>query len=191
MELRTLTSPPRWSQTSPLFCAHFSTTLLAFTGKFSPKCKKFWSLQSSIHIKLNQRGNKVDCQHSSTLFQHWYLIENESWDDVYLSTLFQRSQNNVERITSIQRRWTNVVSTLKFCWKWKLSRHMFIDVVSTLTKQRWNNIDTSIHRRWPSVVSTLIVSWKWNLSQRIFICVASTLRKQHLNNFLNCCTNVD
>ena len=95
-------------------------------------------------------------------------------------------------ITSIQRRWTNAISTLKFGWKWKLSRRMFIDVVSTLTKQRWNNIDriTSIQSRWPNVVSTLIVSWKWNLSQRMFIGVASALRKQHLNNFINCCTNV-
>ena len=149
MELCTVTSPPKWSQTSPLFCVHFSTTLLAFTGKFSTKWKKFWSLQPSIHINVES-----------------------TWKQRWLSTFI------------------NVVSTLIFGWNWKLSRHMFIDVVSTLTKQCWNNIDTSVQRWWPNVVSTLIVSWKWSLSQRIFICVASTLRKQHLNNFINCCTNV-
>ena len=96
----------------------------------------------------------------------------------------------LRRSYGVQR--TNVASTLKFSWKWKLSRRMFIDIVSTLTKQRWNNIDriASIQRRWPNVLSTLVVSWKWNLSQRMFIGVASTLRKQHLNNFINCCTNV-
>ena len=32
----------------------------------------------------------------------------------------------------------NVISTLEFGWKWKLSRRIFIYVVSTLTNQRWN-----------------------------------------------------
>ena len=38
----------------------------------------------------NQLWNNVDCQRSSTLFQRWYLIENESSAGVYLSTSFQR-----------------------------------------------------------------------------------------------------
>ena len=50
----------------------------------------------------------------------------------------------------------DVVSALKFGWKWKLSRRMFIDIVSTLTKQRWNNID----RINVDAVSTLIVSFE-------------------------------
>ena len=41
------------------------------------------------------------------------------------------------------QRWSsafiNVVSTLIFGWK--LSRRIFIDFVSTLTKQRWNNVN--------------------------------------------------
>ena len=103
-----------------------------------------------------------------------------------VSTLAKECWNNVDRITSIQRRLTNVVSTMKFGWKWKLSRRMFIDVVSTLTKQRWNNIDRimSIQSRWSNVFSTLIVSWKWNLGQHMFISVALTLRKQHLNKLV-------
>ena len=56
---------------------------------------------------LNQRWNSVDRQRSSTLFQRWYLVENESWADVCLLTLFQRWQNKVET-TLIELRWFNV-----------------------------------------------------------------------------------
>ena len=100
--------------------------------------------------QTHQRWNTVDRQRSSTLFQHWYLVENESWAKVHLSTLFQR-WNNVDRITLIQRRWTNVVSTLKFGWKWKLSRRMFIGVASTLRKQHLNTLSIVIlmfTRKW-------------------------------------------
>ena len=100
---------------------------------------KFWLWQSSEIGRVPSKHINVDCQRSSTLFQRWYLVENESWADVHLSTLFQRWQNNVDRITSIQRRWTNVVSTLKFGWKWKLSRRMFIGIASTLSKHHLNN----------------------------------------------------
>ena len=40
--------------------------------------------------KSNQRWNKLDFQSFSTLFQRWYFVENESWADICLSTLFQR-----------------------------------------------------------------------------------------------------
>ena len=89
---------------------------------------------------------------------------------------------NVE--STLKQSWSstfiNVVSTLIFGWKWKLSRHMFIDVVSTLTKQRWNNVDrvTLIQCWWPNVVSTLILGWKGKLSQRMFIGVEKTALKQ-------------
>ena len=149
--------------TCTLVIYHFHYLDCAFVS-FSLKCTIFRS--STFKIPANtstliQRWNSVDHQRSSTLFQRWHLVENESWADVRLSTLFQRWQNNVDRITSIQRRWTNVVSTLKFGWKWKFSRHMFMDVVSTL---RLN------------FVSTLILGWKGSL-----------LRKQHWNNFVNIC----
>lgn len=42
----------------------------------------------------------------------------------------------------------NVLSKLIFDWNWKLSRGKFIEVVSAMVKQRWNNID-----RIPSVQS--------------------------------------
>ena len=88
-----------------------------------------------------------------TLIFGWKLkLGRRTFIDV-VSTLAKQRWNNVNRITSAQRRWTNVVSTLKFGWKWKLSRRMFIDVVSTLTTQRLNNIEKilSIQCRWPNV----------------------------------------
>ena len=70
--------------------------------------------------------------------------------------------------------------TLIFVWKWKLSRRTFIDVVSTLAKQRHNYVDkiTLIRRQWTDVVSTLKRGWKWKFSQRTFIDVVSSLTKQ-------------
>ena len=103
----------------------------------------------------------------------------------------------------LKQRWPstfiNAVSTLIFGWKWKLSRRIFIDVVSTLTKQRWNNVYRiiSIQRRWTNVISTLKFGWKWKLSQRIFIDVVSTLTKQSWKNYVDsmlitqCCFSVD
>ena len=76
-------------------------------------------------------------------------------------------------------------STLIFGWKWKLSRHTFIDVVSTLAK---NNVETTLTElrrfkvEWINVVSTLKFGWKWKLSRRMFIDVVSTLTKQRWNN---------
>ena len=143
MELCILTSSPRWSQTSPLFCVHFSTTLLAFTGKFSPKCKKNRSLQPSKHINVEstwkQRWLSTFINVVSTLIFGWkWTLSRRTFIDV-VSTLAKQRWNILDRITSIQRRWTNVVSTLKFGWKWKLSRPMFIGIASTLSKHHLNN----------------------------------------------------
>ena len=71
----------------------------------------------------------------STLSRRWYLVENESWAEVHLSTFFLSWQNNVET-TSIEIHRFNVDKTTlfqrwNFRWKWKLSWRMFIDVVST------------------------------------------------------------
>ena len=71
-------------------------------------------------------------------------------------------------------------STLMFGWKWKLSRRTFIDVVSKLTKQRWNDVDriTSIQRRWTNVVSTLKFGTKWKYVYRRCFDVDKTTLKQ-------------
>ena len=64
---------------------------------------------------------------------------------------------NVEAtlIVNVHQRFSTLISG----WKWKLSRRTFIHVFSTLTKQRWNNVDriTSIQRRWTKVFQ------RWNL----------------------------
>ena len=99
------------------------------------KSSKAFSVPANTST-LNQRWNNVDCQNSSTLIFGWkWKLSRRTFIDV-VSTLTKQRWNNVDRITSIQRRWTNVVSTLKFGWKWKLNRRIFMDVVSTLTNQR-------------------------------------------------------
>ena len=74
-----------------------------------------------------------------TLFQHWNLVENESWADVCLSTLFQRWQNNV-KTTLKELRWFNVDDPMLF-QRWylvengKLSQRMFFGVEKTALKK--------------------------------------------------------
>ena len=81
--------------------------------------------------------------------------------------------------STLNQRWT-----LIFGWKWKLSRRTFVDVVSTLAKQHWSNVDsiTLIQCWWTIFVSTLKFGWNWNLSRRMFIDAFSTLIKQRWNN---------
>ena len=135
---------------------------------------KHINVESTLIVNVHRRCFNVD-----------NLVENESWADVHLWTLFQR-WNNVDRITLIQRRWTNVASTVKFGWKWKLSRRVFIDVVSMLTKQRWNKVDrvTLIQCWWPNVVSTLFSMLFSMLFQHMFISVEKTALKQLCQYFL-------
>ena len=87
----------------------------------------------------------------------------------YITQKTHQRWTNVE--TTLIKTFVNVVSMLIFGWKCKLSRRTFIDVVSTLAKQRWNNVDRIllIQRRWTNVVATLKFGWKWKLSRRMFI----------------------
>ena len=76
--------------------------------------------------------------------------------DKMVNVWLPRNHINVESTLKQQSpTFINVVSALKFGWKWKLSRCMFIDVVSTLTKQRRKNVDriTLIQCWWPNVVT--------------------------------------
>ena len=91
------------------------------------------------------------------------------------------ANNNIE--SALKQHWSsmfmNVVSTLKFGWKWKLNRGMFIDVASTLTKQRWNNTEKimSIQQRCSNNI------WlKTNVEQRMFIGVAQLWEKSIESN---------
>ena len=88
---------------------------------------------------LNQPWNNVDRQHSSTLFQRWYLVENESWADVCLSTLFQRWQNNVETTLKELRRFNVDDPMLFHCWYLVEKESWFNLGSSALGKQHWNN----------------------------------------------------
>ena len=88
---------------------------------------------------LKQRWSSTFINVVSTLIFGWkWKLSRRTFIDV-VSTLAKQRWNIVDRITSIQRRWTNVVSTLKFGWKWKLSRPMFIGIASTLSKHHLNN----------------------------------------------------
>ena len=99
---------------------------VVLNGQFSS-----W-IKPSKHINVDSTSKQ---RQSSTLSWRWYLVENENWAEVHLSTLFLRWQNNVET-TSIEIHRFNVdKSTLfqrwNFRWKWKLSWRMFIDIVWT------------------------------------------------------------
>ena len=99
--------------------------------------------------------------------------------DVHLSTLLQRSQNNVET-TLIELRWFNVDKpTLFQLWYW-LKMKVEPTYVYRHFLKRWSKIDgvTLIQCWWPNVVSTLILVWKEKLSQRMFIGVEKTALKQ-------------
>ena len=117
-------------------------------------------------------------QQSSTLFQRWYLVENESWADVHLSTLFQRWQNNIKTTLIELRRFKVDEPTLLQRWN-SVENGSWADVC-LLTKQRWNNVHrvTWIQCWWHNLVSTSILGWKEKLSQRMFIGVEKTALKQ-------------
>ena len=78
-----------------------------------------------------------------------------------LSPLLPSKHINVE--STLKQRWSstfiNVVSTLIFGWKWKLSRRTFIDVVSTLK----NNVETTLIELRRFNVDEPMLFHRWNL----------------------------
>ena len=139
---------------------------------------------------LNQRWNNVDHQRSSTLFQRWYLVENESWADVHLSTLFQRCQNNVQ--TTLTRRFN--VDEPKLFQRWNLvENESWADVCLSSLFQRWQNVEKTLKelRRFNVDDQMLFQYWYFVEKESWVNVCSSALRKQHWNNFLNiCCTDV-
>ena len=81
---------------------------------------------------------------SQQTHQRWYLVENVSWADVYLSTLFQRWQNNVET-TLIELRRFNVDEPMLFqCWN-LVENENCTDVCLSTLFQRWqNNVEKTL-----------------------------------------------
>ena len=101
---------------------------------------------------LNRCWNNLDRQRSSTLFQRWYLVVDESWADVHLSTLFQHWQNHVET-TLIELRQFNVDEpTLIQHWN-LVENESWANVCLSTLFQRWqNNVETTlIELRWFNV----------------------------------------
>ena len=89
---------------------------------------------------LNQLWNDVDRrQRSSTLFQRWYLVENESVAEVCLSALFQRWQNNVET-TLKELRWS--MSMTKCCFNIDILLQMKIE--SAYVYQSCFNVEETV-----------------------------------------------
>ena len=68
-----------------------------FMDVVSTLTKQHWSIVDRITSMKRRWTN---------LFQRWNLVENESWANVCLSTLFQSWQNNVET-TLKELRWFN------------------------------------------------------------------------------------
>ena len=143
-------------------------------------CGQLPSKHINVESTLKQRCSSTFIKVVSTLIFGWnWKLGRRTFIDV-VSTLAKQLWIDVDRITLIQRQWTNVVSTSKFGWKWKLSR----------TKRRWNNVEriTSIQCLWPNVVSMLIFGWKGKLSQHIFIGVEKTALQQLSQYLLYWCT---
>ena len=81
------------------------------------------------------------------LFQRWNLVENESWANVFLLTLFQSWQNNVE-------------TTLKELRGFKVDEPMLFQRWYLVKDESWVNVETTllyycagIHKK---------VAQKWN-----------------------------
>ena len=106
--------------------------------------KTYQKKQVVLTQQTHQRWNNVDRQLSSTLFQRWYLVENESWADIQLSTVFQRWQNNVETM-SIKLRWFNVDEPMLFQRWYLVENGSWINVCLSALLRLWeNSIETTL-----------------------------------------------
>ena len=127
----------RWSST---FINVVST--LIFGWKWTPSRRTFIDVVSTLakqvkttSIELPQF--KVD---EPTFFQCSNLVENESWPDVCLSTLFQRWQNHVETTLKELRRFN--VDDLMLFQRWcLLENESSVNVCSSALVHRWENTD--------------------------------------------------
>ena len=112
-------------------------------------------------LTSNQRWNKVDRQHLSTLFQRWYLVKNQSWADLYLLTLFQH--------------WNVVAfSTLKHGY------HNFTSIVSYHQNWFWFQSKFNLFQRWECNVDSTLIS----CGQKCFLGVLIFHRKTPVPQFL-------
>ena len=111
----------------------------------------------------NQRWNNVDHQCSSTLFKLLYLVENENWTDVYLSTLFQLWNEVVfSTLKLVRKSWkkyhqncvwyqpkfnvfSTLNSTLNQCWQHDADSTLVLRQSTSRRYfniyQHWNNVE--------------------------------------------------
>ena len=94
---------------------------------------------------------------SQQTHQCWYLVENESWADVHLSTLFQRWQNNVETTLTELRRFNIDEPTLFQPWN-LVENESWANICLSTLFQRWqNNVETTlIELRWFNVGDSML-----------------------------------
>ena len=95
---------------------------------------------------------------------------------------YTHTQTHITLTQQTHQRWIDVETTLivklhQCCFsvdiwlKMKVEPTYIYQRFSTLTKQRWNNVDrvTLIRCWWPNVVSRLVLGWKGKLTQRMVI----------------------
>ena len=120
------------------------------TVRFSNLIKK--RLIPSKHINVESTLKQRWSSTFIDVVSRWYLVENESWADVHLSTLFQRWQNNVET-TLIELHRFNVDEPTLF-QRWNLvENESWANVCLSTWFQFWqNNVEaTLIELRWFNV----------------------------------------
>ena len=126
---------------------------------------------------------------SQQTHQRWCLVENESWTDVHLTTLFQDWQNDVET-TLIELGWFNVVEPTLF-QRWNLvENESWADVCLSTLFQRWqNNNEATLKEFCRFNVDDPMLFQCWYLVEKesSVNIYSSTLRKQHWNNLVNIC----
>ena len=132
-----------FQQTSSFPKFHWTWALVFFTGINFRYTYWLHLLVMRIHF------NKNSIFPTQQTHQGWYLVENESWADVHLSTLFQRWQNSVET-SLIELRGFNVDEPTLF-QRWNL-----------IENESWADVCLStLFQRWQSNVETRLIELRW------------------------------
>ena len=177
-------------------------------------CWRFWNRKIRLHFDF-YAGKYCRAWRKNKQI-HWFLFKNNLFMVNFFGYIFFVYINHVrwfvhplrkeeytillffETGTFGTRKILANTSTLIFRWKWKLSRRIFFDFLSTLAKQRQNYVDsTSINQRCFNVEIWLKMKVEtMNVYGRCFNVDKTTL-KQHWENYVNStsmnqlCFNVD
>lgn len=130
------------------------------------------------------------------------LFQNVNWtcirssQDVYVlrPCQFNIFELNPANTSTSNQRWLSmfidVVLKLIFVWRWRLSRCIFINVVSTLIKIRWSSVlRFSLFQRWLSnvvLIKPRFVHWRsLNVDKTLKQCLQSLLLLFYLGKWVN------